>query len=229
MRRWLWFAPRTYRAVALDASKYRSIPFDAHPVLFPEWACQAPNGGVHVWASSRRIDIDVAASPGHDLQLSWTDPYGLCVIRRDWLSAIEDLIDPRRVFIGEVRRNGRRLEKWATLHEQAAPRLMSSDGTADMCPICGALRSVLHGRIYFAQPEVIGRPLIVSGASIFVREDIAVARNLRRPAGAFKPKPVSFNASAPKPRCDPKWSWSAAPPTLTERPKQRWSLFQRRR
>jgi hypothetical protein len=64
---------------------------------------------------------------------------------------------------------------------------------------------MIAGRQFFADPSVVGRPLIVGDHGIFVREDLALARNLRTPTGAFKPSVVKFLANPPAIRAEPHW------------------------
>jgi hypothetical protein len=138
----------------------------------------------------------VATPPTARIEINWTCDYGVRVLSRAWLSEIEHLIDESRTFVGEVRRGGRRLENWATIHERSAPSLISSDGRCEICPICGAAFTTLWGRIYFADPTVAGRPLVANRNGILVREDLALSRDLRRPAGAYKPSVIRFNRRA---------------------------------
>jgi hypothetical protein len=207
--RWLWFSSRTSLSVPLDPAAYPSTLFDGHPMPFPDWACRAPNGAVHIDNRRGRIDIDVAKAPNGRVEFSWCDPFGVHVLARRWLADIEDLVDERTVFVGDVRRKGRRLDNWATLHQKGAPILLSSDGWANFCPICGASFSALWGRLFFADPSVIGRPLIVHTFGVFVREDLALSRNLRRPEGGFKPRVVRFLSNPPP--FKPPLPWAAAP------------------
>lgn len=146
-----------------------------------------------------RIDVEVAESPSSRIEFSWTHDYGVKIVARSWLSEIEDLIDPNRIFVGEVRRSGRSLDRWATIHEQYAPPLLSSDGRGKVCPICGDCYMTLWGRLYFPDPRVVGLPLIVNRNGVFVRDDLARERNLRRPSGAFKPTRVRFSRTTPPP------------------------------
>ncbi len=60
------------------------------------------------------------------------------------------------------------------------------------CPLCGNTYTVLHGREYFADPIVIGRPFIVNNNGLFVREDIAISRDLPTPRGTYEPQVVEF-------------------------------------
>jgi hypothetical protein len=194
--RWLWYAARTGRCVLLDAAAYPSTIVNGTPRPSPDWICRAPDGWLHVDHRLGRVDIDVTRSPTARIEINWTCDYGVRVVSRAWLSEIQDLIDESKIFVGEVRRGGRRLDKWATLHERAAPTLISSDGRCEICPICGAVFTTLWGRIYFADPSVVGRPLIANKNGILVREDLALRRDLRLPAGAYKPSVVRFNRRA---------------------------------
>jgi hypothetical protein len=42
---------------------------------------------------------------------------------------------------------------------------------------------VLRGRRFFADPTIKGRPLIVNGQGVFVREDLALGRKLQAERG----------------------------------------------
>jgi hypothetical protein len=64
---------------------------------------------------------------------------------------------------------------------------------------------MIAGRQFFADPRVVGRQVIVGDHGIFVREDLALARNLRTPTGAFKPSVVKFLANPPPIRAEPHW------------------------
>lgn len=203
--RWLWHAARTGRCVPLDPAAYPSALFKGEPKPLPAWACKSPNGGLHVDHRLGRIDVDVAKAPPTGIEINWTCDYGVRILSRAWLSEIEDLVDESTVFIGDVRRKAQRMENWATLNQVGAPRLFGSEGWADTCPICGSPFSVLRGRLFFADPSVRGRPLIVNEQGVFVREDLAISRNLRRPAGSFKPSVVKFFANPPALRPPPDW------------------------
>jgi hypothetical protein len=114
------------------------------------------------------------------------------VISRGWLAAVEDLIDGERVHIGRLLLNGEELPDWATLHEVRPPALIAREGRAKTCPTCGNHYTTLHGSLSFSDPAAAGRPLIVTGNGIFVREDEVVRRSLRTPLGAFKPSLIRF-------------------------------------
>lgn len=210
--RWLWYAARTGRCVPLDSAAYPSTVFQGETTPLPVWVCRSPNGGLHIDHRIGRIDVDAARAPAAGIELNWTCDYGVRVLSRAWLSEIQDLVDETTVFVGDVRRKGRRMENWATLNQQGAPRLFGSEGWADTCPICGSSFSVLRGRLFFADPSVRGRPLIVSRQGVFVREDLALARNLRRPAGSFKPGIVRFLANPPALKPRPAWATPLASP-----------------
>src|SRR6202008_4978405 len=156
--------------------------------------CQSPNGGIHIDRRVMRIDVESAKAPTSRIELNWTCTYGVRVVAKSWLDEIRDLIDESRMGSGEVRRGGRPLVKWATLHEANAPALFGARGWASQCPICRDILTMLDGRLFFADPSVVGRPLIVNGKGVFVREDLALARTLRPPVGAFKPTVVKFLA-----------------------------------
>jgi hypothetical protein len=203
--RWIWYAARTGRCVPLDPAAYPTTIFQGEPTPLPAWVCRSPNGGLHIDHRRGRIDIDIAQTPVSGIEINWTCDYGVRVLSRAWLAEIEEILDESAVFIGDVRRKGRRMENWATLHQAGAPRLLGSEGWADSCPICGHPTGVLQGRRFFADPSIRGRPLIVNGQGVFVREDLALGRNLRRPAGSFKPTVVRFLADSPALKPRPAW------------------------
>ena len=134
----------------------------------------------------------------------------MCVVSKAWLDEIRDLVDESKIGIGEVRRRGRKLDNWATLNEADAPTLFGTEGWASQCPICGNVYAMIAGRQFFADPRVVGRPLIVSDNAVFVREDLALARNLPTPAGSFKPTVVKFLANPPAIRARPQWTPEAS-------------------
>lgn len=144
----------------------------------------------------------------------------LPVVAKAWLDEIRDFIDETRTSIGEFRRRGRALDHWATLNEADAPTLFGTEGWAQQCPVCGSVYTMIAGRQFFADPRVVGRPLIVGDHGIFVREDLALARGLRTPSGAFKPSVVKFLASPPAIRAAPTWDVEQSPtqPRTTIRP-----------
>jgi hypothetical protein len=143
--RWLWFASRTSLSVPLDPGADPSTIVGGRPTPFPDWACQSPNGGVHIDNRRGRIDVDAAESPNARVEFNWTKPYGVRVISRKWFADIEDVVDQRTVFVGDVRRKGRSLEEWVTVHQLHQPPILSSEGWAQSCPICDNTLSVLRG------------------------------------------------------------------------------------
>ena len=171
------------------------MPFRGEMVPRPEWVCGGPDDGRHEDARSRRIDVEVACSPNDQDEVSWVCDYGLTLIAHSWLSEIQDLIDPRRVHLGLVRKNGEIVDGWSTIHEYRPPTLLATEGKTMTCSTCGYAYTVLHGREFFSDEAVVGRPLIVNSNGIFVREDLARARNLRTPRGAFEPGLVEFETS----------------------------------
>jgi hypothetical protein len=114
-----------------------------------------------------------------------------------WLAQIEDLFDGEKTFMGKVFVEGRESADWVTVNETHAPGLLSSGGRGKVCPICGSIYSTLWNTVFFADPQVEGRPLIITSSGIFVREDEAVRRSLRKPAGAFKPTLVRLRPNSP--------------------------------
>jgi hypothetical protein len=193
--RWLLYAARTVRSVPLDARAYPSTPFNGEPHPKPDWVCQGSNGGLHIHYRVGRIDIDVARRPVAEVEINWSDPFNVRVFAKGWLAGIEDLIDENQVFVGSLYKGGRRLEGWSTLNQAFAPPLMARKGGAINCPTCGMYWMTLWGPTFFTGPNVLGRPLIVNSYGVFVREDLALSRDLRRPAGGFKPIPIRHRPS----------------------------------
>jgi hypothetical protein len=189
----------------LDTAAYPNTLCGRHIEPFPSWACQGPNGGIHIDWRVQRIDVEAAKAPSSRVELNWTCPYGVPVVAKAWLDEIKDLIEESRTGVGEFRRRGRPLGNWATLNEADSPTLFGTEGWARQCPICGNVYTMIAGRQFFADPRVVGRPLIVGKHGIFVREDLALARNLRTPKGAFKPSVVKFLANPPAIRPEPHW------------------------
>ena len=158
--------------------------------------------------------MEVAKAPTSRIELNWTCTYHVRVVSRAWLNDIRDLIDESRIGVGEIRRRGRALDGWATLHEADAPTLFGAEGWAQQCPVCGSVSAMVAGREFFADPRMVGRSLIVNSRGVFIREDLALVRNLRTPAGAFKPSVVRFLANPPAIRAAPDWQSGA--PHLSE-------------
>lgn len=192
MHRWLWYASKTADSVTLDASAYGSTSLNGNLIPFPDWACKSPNGGVHVNSKRLRIDADISEKPNANEDYSWTRIYCVTLISNTWLNEIHDTIDKSKIGIGAVRMAGRPLPGWSTLHEVDPPSLLSTEGHLTTCPLCGKALSILHGREYFSDPTVIGRPFIVNTSGLFVREDIAVSRSLPTPRGTYEPQVVEF-------------------------------------
>ena len=190
--RWLWYTPRTPRCIPLDPREYPSTVYDGEIIPWPSWCCKAPDGGVHVDARIGAIDVHLSKAPSGRDELTWNCDFQLLIASKAWLTQIEDLIDGKKVALGRVIVDGRDLPDWATIHEIHATRLLSTGGWSKVCPICGSIYSTLWGKVFFTDPAVAGRPLIVADSSIFVREDEAIRRELRTPKGAFKPSPVGL-------------------------------------
>lgn len=191
-RRWFWYASQTADCVPLDSDAYASTTFDGEVIPFPDWACKAPDGGVHMNAELLRIDVSVAAPPNSRDEINWTCQYSVRLVAHSWLDKIRNLVDERRIGIGAIYFNGKVMDGWSTLHERRPPPLLATEGRAIACPLCGDSYTVLHGREYFSDPTVIGRPFIVNRNGLFVREDIALSRNLRTPRGVFEPWIVEY-------------------------------------
>lgn len=208
--RWLWYAPKTRVCVPLDLAAYPTTVCGRETEPFPSWACQSPNGGIHIDRRVERIDVEVTKAPTSRIELNWTCTYHVRVVSTAWLNDIRDLIDESRIGVGEVRRSGRALDGWATLHEAGEPTLFGAKGWAQQCPVCGSVYALVAGQEFFADPRVVGRPLMVNSRGVFIREDLALARNLRTPAGAFKPSVVRFLANPPVIRAGPDWQSGVA-------------------
>lgn len=194
--RWLWYATKTSHCVALDRRAYAETTYDGIAVPLPDWVCQGPDGGLHVNAGLYRVDVEVAEAPGADDEFSWTCDYTVRLVAHTWLDEVRDLVDEGRMGLGVLRRNGQVIPGWSTIRERRPPTLMAMEGRSKTCPGCGSSYTVLHGREYFSDPDVVGRALIVNSNGLFVREDIARERQLRTPRGAYEPGLVEFDASA---------------------------------
>jgi len=194
---WLWYSPRTPHCVPLDQRAYPSTTFDRETIPWPDWCCKAPDGGVHVDARVGAIDVNLSRPPRRADELSWTCDFQVLLAQRAWLDQIEDLFDGEKVALGRVFVDGQELSNWATVNEADAPGFFSSGGRGKICPICGHIYSTLWNTVFFADPKVEGRPLIVSSSGIFVREDEALQRSLRKPSGAFKPTLVRLRPNSP--------------------------------
>jgi len=194
-QRWLWYATETDDCVPLDRKAYAETVFDGSVVPLPEWVCTTPDGGLHINADLLRLDVDVAEPPGDRDEFSWTCDYVVRLIAHSWLDQIRDLIDGARIGVGTLRRNGKAIPGWSTIHERRPPVLLSTEGYVQTCPLCGGSYSILHGREYFSDAAVIGRPLIANSSGLFIREDIARSRRLRTPRGVFEPALVEFEPS----------------------------------
>ena len=189
---WLWYALRTAKCVPLDPAAYPSTVFDREIIPWPNWCCKAPDGGVHLDARIGAIDVHLSQSPSGPDEVAWTCDFQVLLASRQWLTQIEDLIDGKRVALGQVFVNGKASSDWTTINEARAPGFFSSEGRSKVCPICGYVYATLWGKAFFTDPDVQGRPLIIASKAIFVREDEAVRRGLRTPVGAYKPTLVGL-------------------------------------
>jgi hypothetical protein len=198
---WFWYQPRLRLKVRLTSDGYPWIRMGRQLVQCPTWICPVwvgPNYFTpHTDRRVGRIDVDIVRRPAAGLELTCITGQSVFLLARSWLREVEDLIDDSRIFIGEVRIDGSPLEDWVTIHERWAPVLFGSEGRGSWCPHCGHLHMSLWGRIYFAEPEIAGRPLMVNKHGLFVREDIVLDRKLRRPAGTLRPGRVRLQ---PTPR-----------------------------
>lgn len=179
----------------MDAQVYPSTVYDGQPTPKPDWVCRGPNGGMHIDRRAGRIDIDVAQRPVKRIEINSSEPFQVRVLAEAWLDQIRDLVDESEIFVGEVRKDGKALSGWATVNHRSAPPLIARKGGAIRCTICGSFWMTLWGVTFFTGPNVLGRPLIVNPYGVFVREDLALSRNLRRPSGAFKPTAVGHRPS----------------------------------
>jgi len=184
---WAWFASKTPDCAPLDDPFYASDEFAGRSIPWPEWACRAPDGGVHVDARCSQVHVRVVRKPSDQLEFGWTCNFGVRLIARRWLSLIEDLVEEPYTFIGDVVAAGRRLDDWSTLHGRLTPPLLSSEGSSKTCPICGDVYAMIRGRTFFADPRAREMPLIVNRSGLFIRKDIFERRDLPTPAGAFRP------------------------------------------
>jgi hypothetical protein len=158
----------------------------------PPWVCRSPDGGLHKDNRIGQIDVHLALPPKKKDELSWTCDFQVPLISRRWLEQIEDLIDPSKTFVGRVFLKDQELADWATFHERSPPLLMMKEGWRKACPICGEDISVMYRGMFFADPAVLGRKVIVNGNDIFVWKEDAEARGLKPPAGAFKPVTIQY-------------------------------------
>jgi hypothetical protein len=195
---WLLYGVKTAGLVELDPAVYPTVYFPTSGPEFPqyvpkpEWVCQSPNGGLHVNAGARRIDVHIAKQPISRVELNAIRGYDLDLIKTSWLDLILDLINPERVFVGDVILKDKILADWRTIRSLAQPLLRSrKESLSLVCPNCGHQRSYPHSRpLYLYDPQIAGEPVLATGNGIYVREDLAIARNLRRPQGAFRPSRV---------------------------------------
>jgi len=193
--RWLWYACRTSNCVPLDRDAYPTTVFDGRPYPWPDWACKAPDGGMHPDGSLGTIDIRVARPPKGCEEYQWSCEFQIWILHRGWYSDIADLVDGSTAAIGRVLLGKTELNDWVTIHGVRPPILHGSEGSSKRCPTCGSPYSLLRGRKYFSDRAVLDMPLIVNGSGIFVREDEAIRRNLRTLTGAFKPSLVGLKAA----------------------------------
>jgi hypothetical protein len=126
------------------------------------------------------------------IELNWTKPFALKIIKRTWLKLIDDLIDPDRVFVGDVLLEKKPLAEWQTLHGIREPALRSTNEAVTVCAVCGAVNSWPLGRAFFDAPDIEDQSVLVNGSGVFVRKDRVLERNLRRPHGSYKPELISW-------------------------------------
>lgn len=193
---WAWYAAQTPDCSRLDPTAYPSAEFLGQPIAWPDWACRAPDGGIHIDARLARIDVHLARPPKRRLEIGWTCSFGVRLVSSAWLSLIEDLLEESGVAAGDVFVRDRKLTSWKTLHGSQAPALLSTEGRSKTCPVCGNIYSTLHGREFLADPAARSAPLIVNQSGIFVRRDVLEGRRLPTPVGAFKPSWVSLEETS---------------------------------
>lgn len=194
LKTWRWYTQKTATCVPLDLGAYPSTTFDGHPIPWPNWACRQRNGGVHLDDRRGRVDVHVAKRPLKQLDFTWTCDFHIHVVQNSWLNQIADLIDEKSSFKGLLYNEGEILAEWSTLHGHSWPTLMSTRGQTQICMNCGGVSHFRDGGVFFSDPAVLDRKLIVNGNGIFVREDEAARRDLRQPRGAFKFGRVRFDA-----------------------------------
>jgi hypothetical protein len=181
--------------VRLDPAAYASTVYDREAIPWPSWCCKAPDGGVHIDARVAAIDVHLSEAPSGLDEVTWTCNFQVLLASRQWLGQIEDLVDGWHVALGQVFVDGQALPDWATINEAHAPGFFSSEGRSKVCPICGHVYATLWGKVFFRDPAIRDRPLIVASSGIFVREDEAIRRNVRTPMGAYKPSLVGLKNS----------------------------------
>ena len=189
---WLRYDVRTPDCVPLDREAYPGDVYEGRPVPWPPWACRAPDGGIHKDSRIGQIDVHIATPPKKKDEISWTCEFQVLLISRRWLEQIEDLIEPSKTFAGRVFQKGQELADWATLHERSPPLVMMKEGWRKSCPICGEDHNVIYRGVFFADPAVLGRRVIVNGEGIFVRKEDAETRDIKPPAGGFRPVTVQY-------------------------------------
>jgi hypothetical protein len=189
---WLLYAIRTPDCTALDPGAYPKGVYHEGPIPWPPWACRAPDGGIHKDNRIGRIDVHLTGRPEKKDEISWTCEFQVTLLARVWLRQIEDLIDPAKTSVGQVFLNGQELADWATLHDATPPLVMMRDGWRKSCPICGEDNNVIYGGMFFADPTVLGRSVIVTGEGIFVRKEDVEERGLMPPTGGFRPVRVPY-------------------------------------
>ena len=195
---WLWYATETDRCIPLDRQAYPSTMFAEQSYPFPEWACRSPNGGLHVNAHLDRIDLEIARAPDTQNEFTWSCEYTIFILSYDWLEEIEDLLRGSQIEPGNLLFKGQTLPRWRTLRSRRPPSLVAKEGYRAICPICGYSCSIIYEGECFSDHSALNAPVIVNDSGIFVREDIAIGRNLRTPRGAFEPSPVTFEPPPPK-------------------------------
>jgi hypothetical protein len=191
-REWIWFAIRTAHCVPLDRTAYPSTLFDGKPIPWPDWACRAPDGGVHKDDRLGRIDVHVSKVPSPRDEITWTCDFTIFLVRCEWVEPIINLIEAHGTHLGNVYLSGQRLLNWVTIHQNNPVNISTNNGHSKSCPICGHVHVVFYGQVFFGDAAVVGRRLIVNGDGIFVRSDVAERLKLRAPAGAFKPRTVRY-------------------------------------
>lgn len=191
-KEWYWYASRTANAVRVDQKSYPSMLVAGDRLARPDWICTSSSAGIHIDARFGRIDVHVSEPPADRIEINWTKPFALKIIKKTWLGLIDDLFDPNRVFVGDVLLKEKPLAEWQTVHGICEPALRSKKETVAVCAVCGAVNSWPLGKAFFDAPDIDDQSVLVNGSGVFVRKDIVLERNLRRPHGSHKPELVGW-------------------------------------
>jgi hypothetical protein len=86
--RWLWYSSKTSECVPSDRHAYPSTAYDDWRIPWPDWACKAPDGGVHGSSRVGQIDVHVSKAPSDRAEVTWTCDFQIRVISRRWLAEL---------------------------------------------------------------------------------------------------------------------------------------------